>query len=60
MTGFFRRSFSMASRNENATTPSRKAYQKPSLKEYGQLKNLTTGGTTGVPEGQSGHPNKKP
>ena len=47
----------MASRNETETKPERKAYKKPILTKYGQLKDLTTGGSKSAQEPSSG---KKP
>jgi hypothetical protein len=40
----------MGSRDNSTTTPTRKAYKKPSLTKYGQLKDLTTGGSGKKPE----------
>lgn len=47
----------MVSRNEKEATPKRKAYRKPSLTKYGQLKDLTTGGSGTANESSNG---KKP
>ena len=49
----------MASREEKETTPERKAYQSPSLTMYGQLKDLTAGGSAGRPEGAGGSQNRQ-
>jgi len=46
------------SRKENSkSAPGRKIYKKPTLTTYGQLKDLTTGGSGTANEGSSG---KKP
>ena len=46
-------------RKPNVTTTSqKKAYKAPHLAKYGQLKDLTTGGSTGKKEG-GGQINKK-
>lgn len=47
----------MESRTKSETLPGRKPYKPPTLKEYGQLKDLTTGGSGTATEGSSG---KKP
>jgi hypothetical protein len=47
----------MASRKTTEESPRKKSYQKPVLTQYGQLKDLTTGGSGTAKEGSSG---KKP
>ena len=47
----------MASQDTAEPTPGRTAYDKPILAKYGQLKDLTTGGTGNANEASSG---KKP
>ena len=47
----------MPSRTEIAATAGRKTYSRPTLKKYGQLKDLTTGGSGSAQEPSSG---KKP
>jgi hypothetical protein len=47
----------MDSRTEVVIKPKKKVYKKPSLTKYGQLKELTTGGSGTANEGSSG---KKP
>jgi len=42
---------------ERAKTPRKKKYRAPSLRRYGRLKDLTTGGTGNANENSSG---KKP
>lgn len=48
----------MPSRTEPRTGTARKTYEKPSLKTYGRLKDLTTGGSNGPFEGASSSKNK--
>jgi len=43
----------MASREQNEASP-KKPYRAPSLRRYGQLKDLTTGGTGNANESSSG------
>ena len=43
--------------NHSDPTPRRKAYTRPTLTTYGELKDLTTGGSGNASEGSSG---KKP
>lgn len=50
----------MASRHETATTTPKKAYKTPSLTKYGQLKDLTTGGSGNKKENNAGQTNKHP
>jgi len=40
--------------DEQAKTPSKKPYRAPSLRRYGPLKDLTTGGTGNANESSSG------
>jgi len=47
----------MASHRKTETAPRKKAYTKPSLKPYGKLKDLTTGGSGRAAEPSRG---KKP
>lgn len=47
----------MASGNTTETVPRKKVYRAPTLTRYGQLKDLTTGGSGKSVEGKSG---KKP
>ena len=49
----------MTSRPDTATTSQKKTYETPSLTKYGQLKDLTTGGSAGKREGGGGEVNKK-
>ena len=49
----------MTSRPPAVTTPRKKTYTTPSLTKYGQLKDLTTGGSGGKKEGGGGQLNKK-
>ena len=44
----------MTSPTKSESKPERKAYQKPALTQYGQLKDLTTGGSGSAKEGSSG------
>jgi hypothetical protein len=44
----------MSFRYKSEPLPGRKSYQKPSLQEYGTLKDLTTGGSGKANEGGSG------
>jgi len=44
----------MNSRHDTEASPGRKSYQKPTLEEYGTLKDLTTGGSGFAKEGSSG------
>jgi hypothetical protein len=44
----------MASGTTTEKTPRKKAYQRPQLTRYGQLKDLTTGGSGQANEGSSG------
>jgi hypothetical protein len=41
------------------TPNTKKAYAEPAVEEYGALKDLTTGGTTGSAEGASSSPQKR-
>ena len=49
----------MDSKKASSTNGQRKGYKKPILTKYGKLKELTTGGTSGVAEGGSSSKNKK-
>ena len=44
----------MASRKTTEKSPPKKSYQNPTLTRYGQLKDLTTGGSGSAKEGSSG------
>jgi len=44
----------MASAKTTEKIPSNKSYAKPTLTRYGQLKDLTTGGSGSANEGSSG------
>jgi hypothetical protein len=50
----------MASRTKTETAPERKTYKKPLLTKYGQLKDLTTGGSGSANEGSPGGSAKRP
>jgi hypothetical protein len=49
----------MTSPSRTATKTRKKTYKTPSLTKYGQLKDLTTGGSNGGKEGKGGQINKK-
>lgn len=49
----------MAFREKKETSQEKRAYQRPSLTKYGQLKHLTAGGSAGAPEGNSNSPSKQ-
>jgi hypothetical protein len=57
MTGIEKRISTMAAKKTNESISRKKAYQKPTLTRYGQLKDLTTGGSGNAQESSSG---KKP
>jgi len=48
----------MDTRTNSGATPKKKTYNQPSLTKYGQLKDLTTGGSKGGKE-KGGELNKK-
>lgn len=49
----------MTSQPSTSTQTKKKAYKSPSLTTYGQLKDLTTGGSNKGKEGGTGNGNKK-
>ena len=44
----------MASAKTTEKIPRKKSYEKPTLTQYGQLKDLTTGGSGSAKEGSAG------
>jgi hypothetical protein len=54
MTGIEKRTSTMASEKTTKSMPRKKAYRKPTLTRYGQLKVLTTGGSGNAQESSSG------
>jgi hypothetical protein len=57
MTGIENRTSTVVSEETTQRMPCKKAYQKPTLTRYGQLKDLTTGGSGKSRESSAG---KKP
>lgn len=47
-------------RSDEATAPRKRHYEKPQLEEYGELRDLTAGGTGATVEGPSSAKTKRP